>query len=284
MTATEKSNISIVPFLYESSSPEEVLKKYSKALRDTNDLTHWLHANKIDEYRNILLDNKFLSKIKTHYNFLYSFTKKTYPNLKFHLAGRRKDVIGAEKKMCLYLSQERDLSDFKDELAFRFIIFDNNIKLCYDLLQTVIKFNIEKGFIPCLATNVFQTEGFKKEEFNDIEIPKNSFLPKEYKSWVKDYILNPKATGYQSLHTIFQDPASGRCFEIQIRTFDMHIHAESHSLAGHDAYKKIRYSENNIEFDRSKIKMPGYAFKEGQVFDFIGLEKPYQIIQRGCPF
>lgn len=284
----EKNNnsnkIDIVPFLYVSSSLDEVLKRYSKALRDTNEITNCLHANKIDEYRNILLDNKFLAKIKTHYNSLYSFTKKTYPNLKFHLAGRRKDVIGAEKKMCLYLSQERDLSDFKDELAFRFIIFDNSVKLCYNLLQTVIDFNIEKGFIPCLATNVFQTEGFKKEEFNGIEIPKASFLPKEYKPWVKDYILNPKATGYQSLHVVFQDPASGRCFEIQIRTFDMHIHAESHSLAGHDAYKKQRYSDTNIEFDRSKIKMPGYAFREGQLFDFIGLEKPYQIIQRGCPF
>lgn len=283
MTET-KNNISIVPFLYTSSSLDEVLRKYSKSLRDSNDLTNYLHANKLDEFRNILLDNKFLSKIKTHYNSLYSFTKKTYPDLKFYLAGRRKDVIGADKKINLYLSQGRDLSDFKDELAFRFIIFDSNIKLCYDLLKTVINFNIEKGFIPCVATNVFQTEGFKKEEFHDIEIPKNSFLPKEYKPWVKDYILNPKASGYQSLHVVFQDPKTGRCFEIQIRTFAMHIHAESHSLAGHAAYKKQRYSDSNIEFDRSKIKMDGYAFREGQVFDFIGLEKPYQIIQRGRPF
>ena len=283
MTET-KNNISIVPFLYTSSSLDEVLKKYSKSLRDSNDLTNYLHANKLDEFRNILLDNKFLAKIKTHYNLLYSLTKKMYPNLKFHLAGRRKDVIGADKKINLYLSQGRNLSDFKDELAFRFIIFDSNIKLCYDLLKTVINFNIEKGFIPCVATNVFQTEGFKKEEFHDIEIPKTSFLPKEYKPWVKDYILNPKASGYQSLHVVFQDPKTGRCFEIQIRTFAMHIHAESHSLAGHDAYKKQRYSDTIIEFDRSKIKMDGYAFREGQVFDFIGLEKPYQIIQRGRPF
>lgn len=283
MTET-KNNISIVPFLYTSSSLDEVLRKYSKSLRDSNDLTNYLHANKLDEFRNILLDNKFLSKIKTHYNSLYSFTKKTYPGLKFYLAGRRKDVIGADKKINLYLSQGRDLSDFKDELAFRFIIFDSNIKLCYDLLKTVINFNIEKGFIPCVATTVFQTEGFKKEEFHDIEIPKTSFLPKEYKPWVKDYILNPKASGYQSLHVVFQDPKTGRCFEIQIRTFAMHIHAESHSLAGHDAYKKQRYSDSNIEFDRSKIKMDGYAFVENQVFDFIGLEEPYQIIQRACPF
>ena len=96
--------------------------------------------------------------------------------------------------------------------------------------------------------------------------------------------MHPKSTGYQSLHVAFEDPGSGRCFEIQIRTFEMHIHAESHSLAGHDAYKKQRYSDTDIEFDRLKIKMDGYAFVENQIFDFIGLEKPYQIIQRGRPF
>lgn len=276
--------ISIVPFLYTSSSLEEVLKKYSAELRDSNDLKNLLHANKLTEITNVLTDNKFLSMIRKHYDSLYAFTKSRYPNLKFHLAGRRKDVIGSEKKINLYLSQNRDLSDFKDELAFRFIIFDNNIELCYSLLKTVIDFNIEKGFIPCIATNVFQTEGFNKTDFSDIELPKESLLPLEYQKWVKDYVLNPKKTGYQSLHVVFQDPKTGRCFEIQIRTFTMHIHAESHSLAGHDAYKKQRYSDTAIEFDRSKIKMAGYSFAEGQVFDFIGLETPYQIIQRGRPF
>ena len=64
----------------------------------------------------------------------------------------------------------------------------------------------------------------------------------------------------------------------------MHIHAESHSLAGHDAYKKQRYAETNIEFDRSRINIDGYAYVENQLFDFIGLEKPYKIIERGRPF
>ena len=36
--------------------------------------------------------------------------------------------------------------------------------------------NIEKGFIPCLATNVFQTEGFLKEDFPNIVVPKKSYL------------------------------------------------------------------------------------------------------------
>lgn len=280
----KEQQVQITPFLYNSSSLEELLSKYSKALRESNNLKNLLHANKLNEIKNILLDNNFLSMIRKHYDSLYTFTKKTYPNLKFYLAGRRKAVLGSEKKINLYLLQDRSLNDFRDELAFRFILFDNNIELCYSLMKTVIDFNIEKGFIPCKATSVFQTEDFNIEYFSNIHIPNKSFLPPEYQQWVKDYIMHPKSTGYQSLHVAFEDPGSGRCFEIQIRTFEMHIHAESHSLAGHDAYKKQRYSDTDIEFDRLKIKMDGYAFVENQIFDFIGLEKPYQIIQRGRPF
>ena len=163
-----------------------------------------LHANKIDEIQNILLDNKFLAMIRNHYDSLYSCAKKTYPNLKFYLDGRRKSVIGSEKKINLYLLQDRDLADFKDELAFRFIVFDNNIETCYSLMKTVIEFNISEGFIPCKATSVFQTEGFEKQNFPDVTIPEKSFLPSNYQLWVKDYILHPKASGYQSLHVVFR--------------------------------------------------------------------------------
>lgn len=119
--------------------------------------------------------------------------------VKATVQGRPKNIYSIVKKM---RGKSLDFAQVFDIIALRVVVAD--VKDCYAALAWV-----HSHFQPIV------------EEFDD-------------------YIARPKPNGYQSLHTVVRDVDSGHVgkpIEIQIRTEEMHDHAE-HGVAAHWAYKE----------------------------------------------
>lgn len=119
--------------------------------------------------------------------------------VKATVQGRPKNIYSIVKKM---RGKSLDFEQVFDILALRVVVQD--VKDCYAALAWV-----HSHFQPI------------DEEFDD-------------------YIARPKPNGYQSLHTVVReiiDGKVGKPIEIQIRTEEMHDHAE-HGVAAHWAYKE----------------------------------------------
>ena len=119
--------------------------------------------------------------------------------VKATVQGRPKNIYSIVKKM---RGKSLDFAQVFDIMALRVVVAD--VKDCYGALAWV-----HSHFQPI------------DEEFDD-------------------YIARPKPNGYQSLHTVVREVVGGQAgkpIEIQIRTEEMHDHAE-HGVAAHWAYKE----------------------------------------------
>ena len=270
--------------LYSEHSIPDVLIAYEQSLRETGNVLDIAHGAKLGEYRKLISNKKFLVFIRKVFNEIYNLIDKKFPASLFTIDGRRKSLLSTEKKILKLISANKSLDLLRDLFAFRILLFGKNseelIQSCYDIANAIIAYFISRGFTLCEADPIINTDKFSLEEHPNVLIPtKESGIPDEFKSSVKDYIVHPKNNGYQSLHITFRSK-TGECFEIQFRTFDMHVYAES-GYASHKLYKSKKYSSEIITIDPQKIDIPGYGISpSGEIFDFIGLQEALEILKR----
>lgn len=124
--------------------------------------------------------------------------------------GRPKHIYSIIKKM---QGKQLDFAQVLDVRAVRVIV--QEVRDCYAALDVV--------------RNLWQVQGSSKSR----EVTASAAVQA---AELDDYIAHPKPNGYQSLHVIVMTP-EGRPLEVQIRTQQMHDHAE-HGIAAHWAYKE----------------------------------------------
>jgi len=277
---------SLAECLYQDNNIPDILRLYQAKLQKSEDFKSLSHARAIGLYRDIITDKKFLAVLRKEFEYLYSILEKELPDIRFTIVGRRKSVISAEKKLLKLLNENKSIDLFRDSFAFRIVLFGNMpeielIKRCYSVMNRIISY-YGVYYTLCEADTVSDTMDPTSEAYSQLVIPSKSEITQEFLHGVKDYILHPKDNGYQSLHCVFRTQ-SGTCFEVQVRTFSMDI-STVEGIANHGAYKKTKYPYD-IEFDRSKIHIPGYhVSKSGTVFDLVGLEEPLSIFYRSQEF
>lgn len=260
--------------LYTQTTVEAAIERYIKELSDKGDVDSVLHANKYKTYINMINDKQFIKDLRRFFNETYSLIERKHPELKFSISGRRKSVVSTEKKILQYSKLNQSLDLIRDFFAFRIILFGddsiNLVKHCYSVLEDIIVCAASKGFTPC--------ERLPLLGVTDTSDHKNSYFDNfKYRHFVKDYICFPKANGYQSIHLVLVD-TKGRYFEIQVRTLEMHSNIES-GPANHEIYKKEKF-KIEFPFEREKISIHGYAYKNGKVFDYAGVEFPMPLFER----
>lgn len=152
-----------------------------------------------DEYRTLV------RTVKEKYADRLKYIERTKPVIQRHLKDAGIPVIDIHSRAKRYYSLwgklrrfEEDVEKVVDLVAMRIVVPD--IKSCYEALGVIHKY----------------------------------YRPLPGK--IKDYIALPKPNGYRSIHTtVFCE--KGRIAEIQIRTPEMHDHAEN-GVAAHWAYSE----------------------------------------------
>ena len=250
--------ISLNDYLYSGNTVLKILHQYSDDLREGAKVTHnsidTAHCNFLIRIIEILEHNDFLTSQSQRIKELYKHITKQYPYLAFTFKGRIKSLIRAEEKFNGYIVEyiydyyiksgvfpteteiKSRLQCFRDLIAYRIVISlpkchlkenecreETELKLLYEIADILPEFLEERGFTPELS-------GIPSEKYSER-------LNEKVRPYYRDYIMNSRPLGYQSLHITLYDNFA-RCYtEVQLRTKDMDDHAEI-GEANHFGYEK----------------------------------------------
>ena len=137
-------------------------------------------------------------------------------DFKFEILGRTKSIFSIRKKM---MKQSVSFDEVYDKFAIR-IVFEQ------------------------------KTDDVKHDAWKIYSLVTDHFTPNPMR--LRDWITQPKSTGYEALHTTVMGP-KGRWVEVQIRSKEMNEIAEK-GYAAHYKYKHGKEKETGLESWIAKIK------------------------------
>lgn len=263
--------IKLNDYLYDGETIFRILQKYIDDLEEKALATHnqidLVHCSFLETIYELLEHNEFLTSQSQRIREFYKYMAVEYPYLAFTFKGRIKSIIRAEEKFNRYIVDfiydyyqmyhhfpaiqeiKEKLSCFRDLLAYRIVISlpkchlqegqdreEEEIKLLYEIANKLPSFLENQGFTIVKAN----TTGRECSELLDMSL------------WTtyRDYVYEPTASGYRSLHlTLFDDMA--RCHvEVQLRTKSMDDSAEI-GVSNH-----LRYVESQEQQKNRRAEIP----------------------------
>lgn len=220
--------------------------------------------------------------------------KEYYIDVK--LISRRKSLTSELKKILIKSLEHAENPELmfvppviRDRFGIRFITANDDPKLLLELVKIIVSILTNSDSIYFAEfTNWLKNTNSK---FGGEQIPRErllAFLKYNFTLGnVKNYILNPKPSSYESWQGTFTVDATspnlgGFMFELQARTLKMHKNAE-YGLASHHEYKEEAELRVSGVFEIGKDEYDGLVFYAGKKYpnlDMDGYTAPADILSR----
>ena len=274
LTDAQKEELTLIGNLYRESIYSEhnlpnALKKFENLLESQGKDISQTIATEVLRYNQLIENRDLFATLRKWISQLYDLLKENLPDdVSFTIECRRKGLQSTIRKILKNYLEGTSI-DLFDLLAFRIIIdsldnLESQKECCYTVAEICKGFFKSKKCILCTPGKKIANSGL-----------------------IKDYILNPKSNGYQSLHLAFK-LIDNNVVEVQIRTLEMHNNAEyGDGGVSHNDYKDLEYAlvTPYIYIEPEKIHIPHFRImKDGSVFDGIGLINALPIEMRSKTF